>query len=155
MADLHDFKAGDRLRVKAAMYRPSRTPEDTTMIMRGQIMEVNEQDVRRSDAHLIWERPTEDEAETLASSSALIEGDAEDLPFDFTNPTYATLQTYLEKLTVPNAKKFLSREEWTVDALTTARDAEVSGKNRDSILDYIDGRIEQVAAEDAEEGPVS
>lgn len=153
MADLHDFQAGDRLRVKAAMYRPSRTPEDTTIIMRGQVMEVNEKDVQRSDAHLVWERPTEDEEEVLDSSSALIEDDAEDIAFDFTTPTYATLQIHLEKLSTPKAKKFLSRDEWTVDALITAKDAEVAGKNRQSILDFIDGRIEQVAAEDAEEGP--
>lgn len=153
MAELHDFKTGDRLRVKAAMYRPSRTPEDTTIIMRGQVMEVNEHDVQRSDAHLIWERPTEAEEGVLDSASALVDDDADDLAFDFSDPTYATLQTHLEKLSTPKAKRFLSREEWTVDALLAAKDAEVSGKNRASILDFIDGRIEQVAAEDAEEGP--
>lgn len=149
MAD-HDFTPGEELRVKAASYR---RPGTVTFISRGQLMEVNEKDLKRSDAHLIWERPVEDGVDPL---EGLAEGTilAEDQPvadFDYEQPEYDQLLSKLQGLNVTDAKKFLSRDEWTVDGLRLALDAEEAGKDRTTIAEFIGGRIEQVKADEEDE----
>lgn len=146
----HDFEVGETLRIKASSYR-RQGDKSVARLMRGQTMEVNEQDLERSDAHLIWERPDEEDLEALEGGEAVQEDDDRFVNFNYAAPEYDHLKTLMESMNVRDTKHFLSNDEWQPDSLGLALDAEVAGKDRDSIKEYIEGRIEQM---DQEEGPV-
>jgi hypothetical protein len=139
-----DLQPGDRARVKAAMYRPSRTPEDTTIVMNGQIMELTEEDLARSDAELIWEPVDDATLDALDNPDAVQEVDEEEVAIDTATPGAESMAAELRKMSPREAKLFLSNENWTVEGLQAAREAEEAGKNREPILKYIDGRIGQL-----------
>jgi hypothetical protein len=152
MADVqHDFQAGETLRVKAASYR-RQGDKSVARIMRGQTMQVNDKDLKRSDAHLIFERPSDEEMEQMEPGEAVQPDDERFVNFNYAAPEYDHLKTLMESMNVRDTKHFLSNDEWQPDSLSLALDAEVAGKDRDSIKEYIEGRIEQM---DQEEGPAA
>lgn len=153
----HDFKKGEELQVRVAHYR--RRGSGNTPLMRGQTFKAEQEDLDRSDAWLIFQRPEKVNlegpplAEEIDGPAAPVElgggvvGE-EEVELDFHDPDYDQLVKILDSSNLKEAKKFVSRDEWSVEGLEVALEAEEAGRNRTKVKDQIRGHMAQINAGD-------
>lgn len=147
MAD-EKYPIGTRVKVKSGLYVRyiGNDEKDDVRLYQGQSFVVDEHDTlnERSDSDLLVEIGNDaPEAPATAEGS---EPDAwgEDVDLE-------GLTEQLKGLNVEQAKQFLSRVEWTYSGMEVAKQAEASGKDRESISDYIDGRLLELEEETDDE----
>jgi hypothetical protein len=151
-SEFHDFKVGEEVRVKASQYN-RRGSQGFNFIQRGQTITLEEADVDRTDAGWIFERITEEETPTsVFAETGEVEtpgfGETEPEAIDYSSPDVNQLSEMLSSMTVTKAKAFLSEDDWTKTGMETALQAEEDGQNRSTLIDFIDGRIEQLTDEE-------
>ena len=148
MSDQVIFQEGDVVILDAGMM----AREDGSFVMRGQQLTLTAEEADRSDASLIFKFPSEDE---------IIESDDDDEDEDdegeeddsSDDASFEALRDRLHSMSAPDAKKLLSDESWDLEGLKVALKAEEEGKNRDSVLTLIEGRIEDLEAEEEDGSP--
>jgi hypothetical protein len=149
MAD--DFPIGTKVRVKAGIYmRYIDNPDKHEVrLFAGQTFIVDEDDtleMRTDSAELVEVAKDAPDAPPVEEGA---QPDAWGADID-----QEALTAQLADLNEAQAKAFLSREEWTLEGMTVAQQAEKDGKDRKSIGEYIEGRLLELEDEpdDTQEG---
>jgi len=137
-----DFEVGDKVEIIAAGYN---LPGTNTRLGHGQEHTITEEDLVRSDIALIFVKVVEGEGAQDASE------DDEAMPgmdIDFTSPDYENLKGLFEHSSIKRIKQILNNERWGSEGMEVALEAEAEGKNRESLITWIEGRIDDLKAEE-------
>lgn len=145
-----EFTAGDMVRVKAAMFRRP----GGVFIQRGQVFELNEGDINRSDLDLLVE-PVD--GPLTGDLVQVIEGepDEDEAPENIEGDiSLEELREKMSKMTIKATMQFLNHESWTLEEMRLALEAEESGRNRARVIEGINNRILDLEDEDDSGAPV-
>lgn len=134
-----EFTAGQEVKVKAGMFRR----KGAVMIPRHSIITLTEDDLKRSDLDLLVTSVDEPLQEFGGANDkeAEIDGTADTGLNPAGDLSVEELTPILSNMTVPQAKKLLDTETWTLENMQMALSAEQDGKNRETLTDYIEDRI--------------
>lgn len=120
---MSDFQPGQLVKVISGGF-----PQGPVFHQRGDEFELTEEDCERSDI-----------AQHVADAEEY--EDEEDTEEEAVSSDLAQMEKALNSRTVVQARSYLDQDGWTLDGMKLAREAELNGKNRETLLDYIDSRI--------------